>query len=96
MLDYAGRRTYDSCYRARAIFGVQEAILVTQNYHLDRALFTCNGLGVDAIGVVADRRPYVRARTYWWREVPAVLLAWWQVKVTRPEPILGEPIPIGD
>ncbi|RLC72213.1 MAG: hypothetical protein DRI52_03965, partial [Chloroflexi bacterium] len=40
VLDYAGRRTYDSCHRARAIFGVHEVILVTQDYHIDRALFT--------------------------------------------------------
>jgi SanA protein len=38
VLDYAGRRTYDSCYRANYIFGVRDAILVTQAYHLDRAL----------------------------------------------------------
>ena len=44
VLDYAGRRTYDSCYRARHIFGVDAAVLVTQAYHLDRALFTANRL----------------------------------------------------
>ena len=45
VLDYAGRRTYDSCYRAQAIFGVEQALLVTQAFHLPRALFTCNRLG---------------------------------------------------
>jgi uncharacterized SAM-binding protein YcdF (DUF218 family) len=59
VLDYAGLRTYDSCYRARHIFGVEEAILVTQNFHLDRALFTCNLLGVKSDGVFADyQRPW--------------------------------------
>ncbi len=45
VLDYAGRRTYDTCYRAKAIFGVTEAILVTQAFHLPRAIYLCNRLG---------------------------------------------------
>jgi vancomycin permeability regulator SanA len=94
VLDYAGRRTYDSCYRARHIFGVREAILVTQAYHLDRALFTANGLGIDAVGVRADRRSYLFIRRYWWRELLATSLAWWQVYLTRPLPIMGEKLPI--
>ena len=56
VLDYAGRRTYDTCYRARDIFGVQSAILVTQNFHLPRALFTCNALGIRATGVESGSR----------------------------------------
>lgn len=94
VLDYAGRRTYDSCYRTRAIFGVQEVTLVTQDYHIDRALFICNNLGVDAIGVVADRRTYVKGWQYWLREIPALTLAWWDVTVAHPLPVLGDPIPI--
>jgi SanA protein len=62
ILDYAGRRTYDTCYRARAIFQVQEAILVTQRYHLPRALNTCHALGIDADGYGAARVPYVHIR----------------------------------
>lgn len=92
VLDYAGRRTYDSCYRARHIFGVTEAILVTQAYHLDRALFTARALGIDAVGVAADRQAYVYLRRYWWREVLATPVAWWEVKVSHPLPILGEPL----
>lgn len=94
VLDYAGRRTYDSCYRALHIFGVQQAILVSQAYHLDRALFTANGLGLDAIGVPADRRDYLHIRDYWWREMAATALAWWQVEISRPEPVMGDPLPI--
>jgi SanA protein len=96
VLDYAGRRTYDTCYRARDIFGLREVVLVTQRYHLPRALFTCERLGLDAVGYVADRRPYVYIRSYWLREVPALWLAWWQVWVTRPVPLLGDPIPVLD
>src|SRR5512140_2059301 len=53
VLDYAGRRTYDTCYRARDIFRVDSVILVTQDFHLPRALYLCNMLGVEAVGVPA-------------------------------------------
>ena len=87
-LDDAGLRTYDSCYRAHSVFGVRpdEAILVTQEYHLPRALYTCGKLDVQAIGFVAE--PFVgpRAAAAERREHPARWLAWWQVVVSRPEP----------
>ena len=66
VLDFAGRRTYDTCYRARAIFGVTEALLVTQAYHLPRALFTCNMLGVRAEGVPAEESRYWRCALQYW------------------------------
>jgi SanA protein len=94
VLDYAGRRTYDSCYRARYIFGVERAILVTQAYHLDRALFLADALGIDAVGVASDRRDYRFIVSYWWREVLATPVAWWEARVARPAPIMGEPLPI--
>ncbi len=56
VLDYAGRRTYDTCYRAQEIFQLDSAILVTQQFHLPRALYTCNYQGLDAVGVAADLR----------------------------------------
>jgi SanA protein len=94
VLDYAGRRTYDSCYRAKAIFGVERAVLVTQAFHLPRALYTCNRLGIEAVGVVADRHQYIRARWYEVREVAALALAWLDLNVLRPVPVLGDPIPV--
>ena len=94
VLDYAGRRTYDTCYRASYIFGVEEAILVTQWFHLDRALYICDRLGLDAVGVAADRRDYYSARYWWWREVAAVTRAWLDLNVLRPTPVLGEKLPI--
>jgi SanA protein len=98
VLDYAGRRTYDSCYRAREIFGVQRAILVTQAFHLDRALYLCDAFGLDSIGVAADRRHYTQSAQTWWsiREAAATLAAWLDVNVTRPTPVLGPPLPIGN
>ncbi len=96
VLDYAGRRTYDSCYRAKAIFGVQSAILVTQSFHLPRALYECNALGLPSVGVAADLRVYTTRSLFYWnlRELPATLVALWEVHVTRPEPVLGKPEPI--
>lgn len=96
VLDYAGRRTYDTCYRARHIFDIQSAILVTQNYHLPRALVTCNILGIQASGVAADNRRYsLRSWSYWYlREIPATTVALWEVWVSHPLPVLGQPEPI--
>ncbi len=96
VLDFAGRRTYDTCYRARTIFGVEEALLVTQSYHLPRALYTCNALAVSAMGVSADRRPYRSGATFYWslREIPATTLAFWELYISRPKPVLGAPEPI--
>ncbi len=96
ILDYAGRRTYDTCYRARDIFNLNSAILVTQAFHLPRALYTCNLLGVSAIGVSADLRQYRRASQTFWnlRESVATAVALWEIHVSQPEPILGNPEPI--
>ena len=96
VLDYAGRRTYDTCYRARHIFDIDSAILVTQAFHLPRALYTCDQMGISVTGVAADLRQYRRAAQSFWnfRETIATFVALWEVHVTRPEPILGHPEPI--
>jgi SanA protein len=96
VLDYAGRRTYDTCYRARAIFGVEKAILVTQSFHMPRAVYTCNQLGVDATGVAADNRYFRKVSRLYWnlRELPAILTAIWDVNIRHPLPVLGDPEPI--
>src|SRR3989304_1279557 len=98
VLDFAGRRTYDSCYRARDIFGLNRAILVTQAFHLDRALYLCNSLGVDSLGVSADRRAYAASSMTWWsiREAAATVGAWFDLNVTHPLPVLGDQLPIGN
>jgi SanA protein len=94
VLDYAGRRTYDSCYRARAIFGLDRAILVTQHFHLPRALYTCGRLGIEAVGLVADQRRYTRSSWYELRELLATGRAWLDLQVFKPLPVLGDPIPV--
>ena len=94
--DYGGRRTYDTCYRARNVFQVESALLVTQEFHLPRALFTCRVLGMPAEGVIADQRDYSDRSLRWstTREIPATLVALWDVVWQRPAAVLGEPIPI--
>jgi SanA protein len=96
VLDYAGRRTYDTCYRAYKIFGLDQAVLVTQSFHLPRALYTCNALGMHAIGVASDQREYrLMSKIYWnLRELPATLSALLDVHLLHPIPVLGDPEPI--
>ncbi len=96
VLDFAGRRTYDSCYRAKAIFGVEQVIVVTQAFHLPRALFLCNAFNIEAQGVPADDANYHRSSyIFWWvREILASLNSYWDVFIAHPQPILGEPEPI--
>ncbi len=72
VLDYAGFNTWDSCYRAREVFSLKEATLVTQRFHLPRALHACNYLKVKAIGVIADRQPYNTFNNEV-RELPALM-----------------------
>ena len=92
--DYAGRRTYDSCYRARHIFGIQQAILVTQEYHLPRALYIAHKMGIDVVGVPADRRSYSMIERFKARELLALAAAWWDTHLTHPVPVMGDPIEI--
>lgn len=96
VLDYAGRRTYDTCYRALHIFGVKEAVLVTQRYHLPRALFTCNGLGLKSSGVEANLQYYRKYSRLVWntRELPATLMSLWDVWFRHPLPVMGDAEPI--
>jgi len=96
VLDYAGRRTYDTCYRAKAIFGIERAILVTQEFHLPRAIFLCNMLGIEGVGVEADQRYYRKISRLIWntRELMATTAAFVDVYFKKPLPILGDPEPI--
>ena len=96
ILDYAGRRTYDTCYRAKAIFGVESSLLVTQKFHLPRALFLCNALGLKASGVEANNRNYWNSSLVIWnvREQLATVDAFLDVFVDKPIPVLGKPEPI--
>jgi SanA protein len=93
VLDHGGQRTYDSCYRARATFGVGRAVIITQRFHAPRALYLCDALGVDGVALLADRQDYTIRRVAWeTREHLALALAWWDVNVRHPVPVLGDPL----
>lgn len=88
-LDYAGFSTYESCYRLRPIFGVERAVLVTQSFHLPRAIYTCRALGVEVVGLgVPDWGRYadVLIARYTLREALATGKALIDVHFTRPLP----------
>ena len=94
-LDYAGFSTYESVYRAKAVFRADRVIAVTQRYHLFRALRTCKALGLTAKGVASDQRKYA-GRYY--RETREVLARDKDFikDIFKPEPTyLGDEIPIG-
>ncbi|HEV8159723.1 MAG TPA: ElyC/SanA/YdcF family protein [Pyrinomonadaceae bacterium] len=93
-LDFAGRRTYDTCFRAKEIFEVQKAIVVTQEFHQARAIYLCNNLGVDSIGITANRRRY-EGESYWaFREFFSRAGAWFEINFLPFEAIGGQTQPI--
>lgn len=90
--DYAGFTTWQSCVRAREVFGVEAATVVTQSFHLPRAVRLCRAAGIDAVGVGdASMRERTAATLYGWaREVPAASKALAET-VLRPDPrFLGQ------
>jgi SanA protein len=96
VMDNSGFRTYDSCYRAIHVFGINDAVLVTQRFHLPRAIYLCNMLGMKTNGVVADIHHYSRgAYTFWEiRESFASAGALWDIWIAHPVPAMGNPQPI--
>ena len=93
-MDHAGFSTYESLYRARDVFKAERIIIVTQKYHLYRAMYVAEKLGLEAYGVASDPRTY---RGQQFRELREILARCkdWAYTVLMPEPTyLGEPIPI--
>lgn len=88
--DFAGRRTFDTCIRAKEIWQIEEAILVSQEYHLKRAIFTCEGVDIDSIGFSATRQPYVFDKYYKLRELAAIYKAFVDVYIWEPGYVGGE------
>lgn len=93
-LDHAGFSTYDSVYRAKEIFQAEKIIVVTQSYHLYRALYGCRKMGIEAWGAASDQMTY---RKQWIRDIREIaardkdFVKW----ILKPEPVyLGEAIPI--
>ena len=93
-MDHAGFSTYESLYRAKEIFEADKVVIVTQEYHLYRALHIANQLGIEAYGVNSDPRQYVGATYREIREILARNKDFVQC-IFKPEPTyLGEVIPV--
>lgn len=91
-MDHAGFSTYDSLYRARDVFGAKKVIIVTQEYHLYRALAIADSLGLEAVGVPADLRTYSGQMSREVREIAARVKDFFYI-IFKPDPVyLGEPI----
>ena len=93
-MDHAGFSTYDSVYRAKEIFKAQKIIIVTQKYHLHRALYVAEKLGIEAYGVASDPREYRGQVVRELREVLAGDKDFFKC-IIKPEPTyLGDTIPV--
>ncbi len=94
-MDHAGFSTYESLYRLKYVFEAKKVIIVTQKYHLYRALYIANALGLDAVGVAANEIRYGGQTIRDLREILARNKDFF-VSILKPQPTyLGDPIPLG-
>lgn len=94
-MDHAGFNTYDSIYRMKAIFEVTDAIVVSQRYHVVRAAYIADKLGIKVQSVASDTYVYEKMAIYRVREIGARIKAVWMAGLIKPNPTyLGETIPI--
>jgi SanA protein len=94
-MDHAGFDTYETMYRARDVFKVTDCLVVTQDFHLPRAVYTARALGLNATGVPTAPWTYGGEWRFALREWPARVKAVFQLHVTHPKPrYLGPAIPI--
>jgi vancomycin permeability regulator SanA len=94
-MDHAGFSTYERMYRARDIFQVHKVIIVTQRYHLMRAVYEARRMGLDAYGVASDLQRYAGIERFELREVAARNKDFVWVNVWKPKPTyLGAVIPV--
>ncbi|MBC8066436.1 MAG: YdcF family protein [Chlorobia bacterium] len=85
-LDYAGFRTLDSVIRAHKVFGVEKCVIVTDDFHLPRALFVAEEEGIDAVGFQTDPLPMSVSPQTYLREVAARSMMWVDVQVLNRQP----------
>jgi vancomycin permeability regulator SanA len=84
VIDGQGYRTYESCKRAKEVYKIDDMIVVTQRFHLGRALYLCNTFGVDAIGVSSDLQSYQNIVRHWVRDLLASNKAWYDINIEAP------------
>lgn len=90
--DHAGFSTYETMYRAKYVFGAQRLVVATQSYHLYRALYDANALGMQAVGVPSDYGAYNNQTWYDMREIPARTKDFFMVLFQTPSTYVGEAI----
>ncbi len=90
--DHAGFSTYETMYRAHHVFGAERIVVATQTYHLYRALYDAQGVGMEAIGVPSDYGEYANQSWYNIREVFARTKDFFQVLFSVPSTFVGDPI----
>ncbi len=93
-MDHAGFSTYETVYRAKEVFKVKKALIVTQGYHLSRALYVAGRLGIEAYGVPADLRTYAGQTARDLREILARCKDFFGCIVKPLPTYLGDPVPI--
>jgi len=87
--DYGGRRTFDTCKRAHDLWGIEHAVLISQGYHLPRAIWTCEALGIESSGVSATLQPYIKETLFKLREIAAIYNAFLDLYVVTPSYLDG-------
>jgi SanA protein len=94
ILDNGGLRTYDTCHRADSVYNLDKAILITQRFHLPRAMYLCHFMDIEVQGIPAQEGTYWRGSTIVWniRETLATILAMVEIHITHPEPELTEAV----
>jgi vancomycin permeability regulator SanA len=70
--DHAGFDTYSSCYRARSVWAIDRAVVVSQPFHLGRAIWLCRQLGIDTVGAATGSDAVTETFVGWVREIPAI------------------------
>jgi len=93
-MDHAGFSTYESVYRTKEIFEAENVIIVTQRYHLYRAIYLAESIGLTSCGVPADLRVY-HGQTYRDMREHIARVKDFLYAIFKPEPTyLGEAIPV--
>lgn len=95
-MDHAGFDTYDSMFRAKEIFNIKSAIIVTQDFHINRSVYIARNLGIEAYGFAVDESEYVESIRLNWRvrELLSRVKAFKDVLINSNPTYLGEKIPI--
>lgn len=86
IVDGQGYRTYESCKRAKEVLKIDRAVVVTQRFHLARALYLCRSFGIDIQGLAADRQPYQKIVQFTIRDLLSSFKAWFDINIYPPQP----------